>query len=535
MTSVSNYKKENELEKRLFKYKKSDLIKILLEKEDLIEEFYTSSHSEVEEILKNINYDKIAELLNNNLFINEINTELDKLDEENIPKIIKDNFPSKEPRELQLETISKIYDAIENGYKYIILEAVSGFGKSLIAIALSNIYSEGKSYILTPTHLLIDQYINDFKISKLKTRTSFKCKKNGQNCSAYLCAYKNCYHFEASNFKKDFKKSMSCNYLYNLKESLKTNSAICTYDYFIQENFYHSDYLKPRKLLIFDEAHNLDDKFSKAIALKIHLNQFRELGLNESKEYQNIIQNEDYYYYLIKFKKEYESRLKKMESGSHKYISFKKRLNDIKNFMKYFDKSNSNLVFKKDNDYWIFRPIKINEMINDALLKNGEVCIFMSSSIFDHENFAYDMGIDEDEIFSIRVPNIFDLTNNPIKLYNEFNMNAENIKNGMAKNTLRTIKQILKNHNNEKGVIHTTNYDCAFYLKKHIDNYRLKTHYNEKDREKVLNDFKKSKDPLVLISPSMNEGVDLPEDLCRFQIIFKLPYLPPDDSWINKR
>lgn len=33
----------------------------------------------------------------------------------------------------------------------------------------------------------------------------------------------------------------------------------------------------------------------------------------------------------------------------------------------------------------------------------------------------------------------------------------------------------------------------------------------------------------------MNEGVDLPGDLCRFQIIFKLPYLPFEDSWIHKR
>ena len=40
---------------------------------------------------------------------------------------------------------------------------------------------------------------------------------------------------------------------------------------------------------------------------------------------------------------------------------------------------------------------------------------------------------------------------------------------------------------------------------------------------------------MVLISPSMNEGVDLPGDLCRFQIIYKLPYPDLADKQIRLR
>ena len=53
--------------------------------------------------------------------------------------------------------------------------------------------------------------------------------------------------------------------------------------------------------------------------------------------------------------------------------------------------------------------------------------------------------------------------------------------------------------------------------------HRLIAH-NTKNRSEVLNEFRESDDALVLVSPSMDEGVDLPGDECRFQIIYKIPY-----------
>ena len=112
------------------------------------------------------------------------NNELDAFDGYVPHEFIKDHFPYEKPRTLQLETISKIYDAIEEGYKYIFLEAASGFGKSAVAITLSDIYSSGKTYILTTTHQLASQYLDEFKdydLKKVEPRSNFPCltKRNG--------------------------------------------------------------------------------------------------------------------------------------------------------------------------------------------------------------------------------------------------------------------------------------------------------------------------------------------------------------------
>ena len=539
MNHYANYKKRNETERKIFQYNDSDLANILINNKDSINELVSLTPSEIDEKIKNFNHGTIANLLLNNLDMDKINTELDKLNKYEIKTVVKDNFPKENPRELQFETISKIYDAIEKGYKFIVLEAVSGFGKSLIATALSKIYSQDKSYIITVNNQLANQYVDDFEKhehTKLNPRSTFTCKKQGGYCSPYNCMYSNCRYFKYSDFKNDFEQHSACAYLYALKEGLKSKSVICTYDFFIQENFYRSNYFKPRKLLICDEGHNIDDKISQSTSLKITPKQFNEdLKLDMMKEHEYIIQNEDYYYYLLKFRSIYKNRLKNKREGSKPYVKLKKQLDNLTKFMSYFNKNNENIAFKTDNkDNWIFKPVKTNKIIKDSLLQFGEVCIFMSSSIFDHENFAFDLGIDENEIYSLRVPNIFDLSKNTIKISSEFDMSGEPTETGAAMDSIDTIKEILKTHKNEKGIIHTSNYVQAQYLMDNINDSRLITH-DLYDREDVLYFFKNTKRPYVLMSPSMNEGVDLPGDLCRFQIIFKLPYLPFEDPWINKR
>ena len=75
------------------------------------------------------------------------------------PEVAK-HFPFAKPREFQLETISEITEAINKGYKYIVLEAGTGTGKSAVAATLSQMFDS--SYILTVTKQLQDQYLRDF-------------------------------------------------------------------------------------------------------------------------------------------------------------------------------------------------------------------------------------------------------------------------------------------------------------------------------------------------------------------------------------
>ena len=91
----------------------------------------------------------------------------------NIDEDIIENFPFPEPRSGQLEIIQNIVDAIRKGYKYIILEAGTGTGKSAIATTLAKMYES--AYILTMTKQLQSQYSNEFNFPLVKGRGNFAC------------------------------------------------------------------------------------------------------------------------------------------------------------------------------------------------------------------------------------------------------------------------------------------------------------------------------------------------------------------------
>ncbi|MDX1373261.1 MAG: DEAD/DEAH box helicase family protein, partial [Nitrososphaeraceae archaeon] len=85
-----------------------------------------------------------------------------------------DYFPFESIREKQKDVIKQIEASIENGIKYIFLEAPTGFGKSPIAIALARYL--GSSHICTSTKDLQNQYSTDFPfIKELKGKQNFKC------------------------------------------------------------------------------------------------------------------------------------------------------------------------------------------------------------------------------------------------------------------------------------------------------------------------------------------------------------------------
>jgi len=93
---------------------------------------------------------------------------------------------------------------------------------------------------------------------------------------------------------------------------------------------------------------------------------------------------------------------------------------------------------------------------------------------------------------------------------------------------------LLEKHSNEKGIIHAVNYKVAKYIKENVVSSRLLLH-DSSNRDAVLKLHIESQEPTVLLSPSMTEGVDLHDNLSRFQIICKIPFPYLGDLVVKKR
>jgi hypothetical protein len=72
------------------------------------------------------------------------------------------------------------------------------------------------------------------------------------------------------------------------------------------------------------------------------------------------------------------------------------------------------------------------------------------------------------------------------------------------------------------------------YLKDNIDDPRFLFRLDGANNEQIIRQHIESTGPTVLVSPSMTYGVDLKEDLARFQIVAKAAYMPLNDERIKK-
>jgi Rad3-related DNA helicase len=96
------------------------------------------------------------------------------------------------------------------------------------------------------------------------------------------------------------------------------------------------------------------------------------------------------------------------------------------------------------------------------------------------------------------------------------------------------VSMLLDQHADVKGVIHCTTYRIAKYLQENVRTNRFLAH-DSSNRDEILKKHLTCKEPSVLLSPSMMEGIDLADDASRFQLLCKIPYPYLGDLVTKKR
>jgi Rad3-related DNA helicase len=180
-----------------------------------------------------------------------------------------------------------------------------------------------------------------------------------------------------------------------------------------------------------------------------------------------------------------------------------------------------------------FRAVDVSKYAENYLFRMGRKVLLMSATILNAGGFAKSLGIKEDDYDSISIASPFPAENRPIIQADVGSLSAKTIDMNLPK-IKDAVKAILSEHKNEKGIIHTNTYKIANYLKRELRSKRILTH-DSTNREEVLQKHLNSKEPTVLLTPSMTEGVDLKGDASRFQIIVKVPYPYLGDTIVRKR
>jgi ATP-dependent DNA helicase DinG len=189
------------------------------------------------------------------------------------------------------------------------------------------------------------------------------------------------------------------------------------------------------------------------------------------------------------------------------------------------------------------KPLNISEYCQ-AVFEKCSKTLIMSATILNGRAFCRSVGLstssyDNGDVKFIRIPSDFSVENRLIYPLNIEYLNFNNLQSEQVKNKIaKAVDNLMSIHRYDKGIIHTTSYEQLNFIKENVSQEnarRLIVTDPEIQRDEVLKQHIDSIKPTVLISPSLHTGLNLKDELSRFQIITKVPYPNKSDRWTNAK
>lgn len=186
-----------------------------------------------------------------------------------------------------------------------------------------------------------------------------------------------------------------------------------------------------------------------------------------------------------------------------------------------------------------FSCVKEDYIVWKYLLRHAKNRVFLSATVGLKEAFDDNIGIkysEQKKSIMEKIPSTFDFSKSPIYISEKYKMSYIEKDESFPK-LKEMVYKILQNHSSLKGMIQTGSYENAKKLWQDAPSNiksRLLLYDNSKEKEQLIKKHKESFNT-VLIGPSLNEGIDLPGDLCRFIIIFKVPYPQLQDKLVQAK
>lgn len=418
----------------------------------------------------------------------------------------------------QREAIEKIEAAFQRGHKFVLYEGPVGSGKSWINMALAEKY--GYTNVLTVQKILQSQYQRDFPGAAIMMgRSAYPCKVGG-NCSMGVCR------------TDPSLKHSDCAYTQALKKAISSPITIHNFDSYYFQGL-HIDF-GYRNLLVVDECASLEPKFLQFMEFSIsnYRNPLLKIPKFATLEMYDFFLRQQ----LSDLQAEYDSL-----DGVKTTTAIKKR-DDLGSIITkldkyFFYKSGTEYVF----DYvdvgkyqtLIVKPVLVGNFVRDFLLEKAERVLMTSATILSKKLFCDSIGVDPESVVLIKGESTFPAKNRPI-VYSPIGKMGYNYIDRNLPILIKKIRRLLKAHEGERGIIQTHSDKIMKYIEGTIDDVRLTFRSDFASVEDLMTVHEQKPDS-VIVASGLREGLDLKDDLSRFQIICKIPYPSMGDKRVARR
>jgi len=476
------------------------------------------------------------------------------------------NFPDGyTPNSSQVKLLKNIDQAFKSGYKFVVCNAPTGSGKSFISKTLANasdeISQDFKDLITSYTAFKIDQtgvYTHEEECEEQNSAGAFALTITKALQDQYKSLFEDTTVLKGKsnysstidsdidvemeslimpkNILEDHRRRHKCPYHNDRRDALTNKFAALNYNMF----FSLPNHVKKRQYLICDEAAELEDQLVKEFSCTVNFEILSKMDIVVrpfySKNSSNVVKWINNLLLDLSDKIEELRNTINTNTDNKKFlIETRKQIIGIRNLHSKLSLiietwNDSEYLFETNKDGITFMPLKVNNLSNH-LFKYADKVILMSATIIDATNFCKTLGIDKFKY--VEAESSFDAKNAPIHCTTKVKLNYHNLKRNLPK-IIKQIKQICEFHKNDKGIIHTHNNTITSFLSNNLTDERFLAREPGVNNEMIIEQHLANPGPTVLVSPSLSRGVDLKDDLARFQIIVKAPYLPTKDKRIER-
>jgi len=479
-------------------------------------------------------------------------------------------FPWESYREGQKEAIYKIIKAFSEENETVIFEGPTGSGKSVIGYTIAQMFD--RVFWICPQKILQDQLMVDFGIPPkpllkrmvdIKGRNNYPCtywdtvkdrypegdikrktiekraKTNKKakwvadpnlNCEIGVCKLRDNKSKCIECFDKETN-MIYCPYWERVEEAKASPICLMNFKSFLMQTSMTTNFTN-RDLLILDEAHSIEAELLDFVGITLDKKDLEPLKVPLKKfdtisEYKEFFKKVDLMGSIEKriaflMIKENIKEADEWRSLLTKLAIFNNHATDDTWIVKYKE--------EKKKKYVEFKPIFVDNFAHRYIWSKAKYHLLMSATIISPSIIKESLGLEDNKTYAYKMRNRFDIKNRPIYFQPSGSLSYRN-KHKTYPHLIKDIDKICDNHRDEKGIIHTHNFEIAELAmekcKKSVKD-RLLFQKNFNNKKELLSEHSRS-DNSIIIAPAMHEGLDLKYDLARFQIICKVPY----QSFVN--
>ena len=438
------------------------------------------------------------------------------------------SFPFASYREGQREALDAAREAFDAGARVVVIEAPTGAGKSALAVSLA--HDARSAYVLTGQKVLQDQYHRDFAtLALLKGRATYACEVVAHASAASAPCL----------MGRTFPACDTCGYYRARDAAMAAPVALMNYAAFLHQ-VNDAGGFGPRDLLVLDEAHGVEAHLMQYLHVRVADEMLERAGLEDRVpafvEGAYAIEIADAL--LPRFtarRAEIDAELagNTFRQADLLRLQTLQWLDSQVRRMRWLTDTwdaGVEWVFEQGHDRggrWLaWKPVDVGPLADELLLGHARRVLMLSATVLDEHTFLRGLGVSPSEAALIRMPSTFPPERRPLVLRPVARMTRHHQQRELPR-LVEELARIMDDHETDKGVVHTHSYKIAAAVHAGLPERlrrRIVTHLSSEGRQAALEEHLSTPGPTVLLTPSMTEGLDLADDLARWQVICKLPY-----------